>query len=199
MIPFIIGVSGGSGSGKTTIAAMLRKTLGDDTSSILYQDSYYIDQSDKFDKDGGAVNFDHPSAIEFDLLFKHLQALKRGEDIQVPYYDFATHKRSIGKDAFCPRKVILVDGILIFNKPEYLEYFDLTIFVDTPEDVRYSRRLARDTAERGRTEQGVYDQFYGQVAPMHNEFVEPNKTRVDIVCDGTIDFAPDIEKIIAKI
>ncbi len=199
MIPYIIGISGGSGSGKTTFSAKLRETLGDESSAILYQDSYYIDQSDKFDKDGGAVNFDHPDAIEFDLLFKHLQALKKGEDIQVPYYDFATHKRSIVKDFFGPKKVILVDGILIFNKPEYLKYFDLTIFVDTPEDIRYSRRLARDTVERGRTEQGVYDQFYGQVAPMHDLFVEPSKTRVDMVCDGTEDFGPRLEELIGKL
>ncbi|MCP4912287.1 MAG: uridine kinase [Oligoflexia bacterium] len=178
----IIGVSGGSGSGKTTFVSRLQELLGNDLCSILGQDSYYIDQSHRFDEDGGSVNFDHPSALEFSLMGEHLQDLKKGNSIQVPIYDFATHTRSEEFIHFEPNRIVFVDGILIFSQPQVFENLDHKIFVDCPEDLRFSRRLKRDTVERGRTPEGVEAQFYKQVKPMHDQFVEPTKeTACDVV------------------
>ncbi len=181
----IIGVSGGSGSGKTFFAETLAKKIGRDKSFVLYQDSYYIDQSSKFDHDGGSVNFDHPDAIDFDLLAKHLKSLKQGMDIQVPIYDFATHKR-LEKAVYQENKpIIIVDGILILTQPKLRKLFDESIFVHTPEDIRFQRRMVRDINERGRTKDGVIAQFEGQVKPMHDLFVEPSKEFATIISSGT--------------
>ena len=175
----IIGVAGGSGSGKTTFARRLVKSLGNENCAVLAQDSYYIDQSDKFDKDGGAVNFDHPSALDFDLMAQHLQELKSGQSVEVPIYDFATHSRKIETTSFPPKKVIFVDGILIFSQEVILPTLDFKIFVDCPEQLRFDRRLKRDVVERGRTPEGVKEQFTKQVKPMHDQFVEPSKDVAD--------------------
>jgi len=173
--PLIIGVAGGSCSGKTTFLRRLSNYFTEKKSAIIWQDNYYIDQSSKFDKDGGAVNFDHPSAIDFEFLADQLKILKSGESIDCPTYDFATHSRTQNTITIDPRPIILVDGILIFHLERLKNLFDFRIYISAPEDVRYQRRLRRDTTERGRTAQGVYDQFYKQVAPMHNEFVHPTK------------------------
>lgn len=173
--PIIVGIAGGSCSGKTTFLRKLNEHFGNDKSTIIWQDNYYIDQSSKFDKDGGAVNFDHPSAIDFEFLADQLAILKRGDSINCPTYDFATHKRTSETIPIEPRPIILVDGILIFHLERLRNLFDHRIYISAFEDVRFKRRLKRDTTERGRTEQGVRDQFYKQVAPMHNEFVTPTK------------------------
>jgi len=178
----IVGAAGGSGSGKTTFCKRLVEFFGTEHVSVLGQDSYYHDQSDKFDHDGGAVNFDHPSSLDFDLLSKHLEMLKKGEPVNVPIYDFATHKRLDKNNVLPPGKIIVVDGILILSQPHVFKHFDYSVYIDCPEDLRFSRRLARDVKERGREEQGVRDQFYKQVKPMHDEFVEPSKENAnDIV------------------
>lgn len=170
----IIAIAGGSGSGKTTFARRLDNHFGS-CSRILLQDSYYIDQSSKFDFDGGSVNFDHPSALDFDLLATHLSELKCGNQIDVPIYDFATHTRKEEVEKFEPCDFVFVDGILILSQDQLLPHFDLNIFVHAHEDLRFERRLRRDIEERGRTEEGVRNQFYKQVKPMHDEFVEPSK------------------------
>lgn len=175
MKPYIIGVAGGSGSGKTYFARELQKKLGIENCNILYQDNYYIDQSHRFDGDGGSVNFDHPDSLEFTLLARHLSQLKKGESVEVPLYEFATHKRLEKTLPFKPTKIILVDGILILNSPEVRAELDEAIFFDTPEELRFERRLHRDVNERGRTPEGVRKQFELQVRPMHNQFVEPSK------------------------
>ncbi len=180
---FILGVAGGSGSGKTFFAQALQKKL-QDQAFVLYQDNYYIDQSHRFDFDGGSVNFDHPEALDFDLLADHLKELKAGGDIRIPKYDFATHKR-MTETIYQPwKKVVIVDGILILTQPKLLEIFDESIFVETPEEIRFARRMNRDVVERGRTPEGVKAQFEAQVKPMHDLFVEPSKEHATFISSG---------------
>jgi uridine kinase len=171
---FILGVAGGSGSGKTYFAQALKSALGEEA-TIVYQDNFYHDQSAKFDHDGGSVNFDHPESLELTLLAQSLKSLKMGHPTHIPVYDFKTHSRKKETLLISPTKIIIVDGILIFQ-PDFLrKEFDEMIFFDTPEKLRYERRLQRDVKERGRTPDGVEAQFFGQVKPMHDEFVEPSK------------------------
>jgi uridine kinase len=182
---YIIGVAGGSGSGKTFFAQALAKRLGPEVCSVIYQDNYYHDQSNKFDHDGGSVNFDHPKSLDFDLLASHLTELKSQNDIRVPIYEFSTHKR-LQETIYQPvKKVIIVDGILILTQPKLLDIFDDTVFVHTPENIRFERRLSRDVAERGRTPEGVTNQFERQVKPMHDLFVEPSKENASFLSSGT--------------
>jgi uridine kinase len=182
--PYIIGVAGGSGSGKTYFARELQRILGDHHCTILYQDNYYIDQSHRFDGDGGSVNFDHPNSLDFDLLAEGLATLKQNRAIEVPIYEFATHKR-LERTLKCePKKIILVDGILILDSPVVRAELDEAIFFDTPEELRFQRRLERDVVERGRTPEGVRKQFDLQVRPMHDLFVQPSKMHAQtVVCD----------------
>lgn len=182
--PYIIGVAGGSGSGKTFFARELHRILGDKHCTILYQDNYYIDQSHRFDGDGGSVNFDHPSSLDFDLLAESLSHLKQGKSIEVPLYEFATHKRLKETIKCEPKKIILVDGILILDSHVVRAQLDEAIFFDTPEELRFQRRLERDVHERGRTPEGVKKQFDLQVRPMHDLFVQPSKAHAQtVVCD----------------
>lgn len=178
---YIIAVSGGSCSGKTTFCKRLQEKMGEDRCSILLQDNYYIDQSHRFDEDGGAVNYDHPDAIEFSLLCQHLESLRRGEAIEVPLYDFTRHARRTETLFFPVSPVTLVDGILILSQPELLPVFDYSIFIECDSQRRFQRRLQRDTIERGRSPEGVKAQFEKQVEPMHQKFVEPSKKFADRV------------------
>lgn len=173
--PFVIGVAGGSGSGKTYFARQVQLALGKHQCELIYQDNFYKDQSGKFDKDGGSVNFDHPDSLDLDLLAEHLKTLKTGKSTNIPTYDFTTHQRLKQTVRIEPRPVILVDGILIFHPANLRELFDLRIFFDTPMDLCFQRRLERDIAERGRTAEGVRNQFQKQVKPMFDKFVEPSK------------------------
>ncbi|CAE79410.1 uridine kinase [Bdellovibrio bacteriovorus] len=186
--PHIIGVAGGSGSGKTYFAKELQKMLGSENCSILYQDNYYIDQSARFDGDGGSVNFDHPQALDFTLLARGLQTLKMGQPLQVPIYDFVTHSRKTETLLENPKKVIIVDGILILHSKEVRAELDEAVFFDTPEDLRFQRRLHRDVHERGRTPEGVKKQFELQVRPMHDEFVEPSKRHAQTIVTDSGDY-----------
>ncbi|WP_347358570.1 uridine kinase [Bdellovibrio sp.] len=193
--PHIIGVAGGSGSGKTYFAKELQKMLGSDNCSILYQDNYYIDQSARFDGDGGSVNFDHPLALDFTLLARGLQTLKMGQPLHVPIYDFVTHSRKSDTLLERPKKVIIVDGILILHSHEVRSELDEAVFFDTPEHVRFQRRLHRDVHERGRTPEGVKKQFELQVRPMHDEFVEPSKQHAQTVVTDCGDYHAILLKI----
>ena len=192
----IIGISGGSGSGKTTFARLLQTHLGDHFCGMLSQDGYYKDQSQLFDKDGGRVNYDHPDSVEFSLLKTHLNTLKSGEDILVPRYDFSTHRRLVESTYFPCRPVILLDGILILTQSEIREVLDFSFFIDTAEDLRYQRRLHRDVRERGRTPEGVQEQFFSQVKPMHDLFVEPTRELATKVISGEKSFGPIIQEIV---
>jgi uridine kinase len=171
---FILGVAGGSGSGKTYFAKELQLALGSHA-TIVYQDNFYIDQSKRFDHDGGSVNFDHPESLDLKLLAQCLFDLKIGNPTKIPIYDFKSHSRSQEQLHVNPTKIVIVDGILIFH-PDFLRaQFDEMIFFDTPEELRYQRRLERDVNERGRTPEGVRAQFLNQVKPMHDQFVDPSK------------------------
>lgn len=181
----LIGVAGGSGSGKTTLAQELVRTFGDEHSCLVMQDSFYVDQSARFDGDGGSVNFDHPSSLDFALLEQQLKALRDGRAVEVPIYDFATHKRLDRTDPLSSRAMIVVDGTLILDAPNVRPLFDLSIFVECEEDVRFNRRLERDVRERGRSPDGVHKQFFRQVKPMHDEFVEPSKRHAHLTVSGT--------------
>lgn len=190
--PFVIGVAGGSGSGKTYFAQALVKALGPAACSLVYQDNFYFDQSRRFDHDGGAVNFDHPDSLDFALLAERLALLKSGVPAEIPIYDFKTHSRAPEPLAIEPRPVIVVDGILILHPPALRALFDDAIFFDTPEDLRFMRRLERDVNERGRSPEGVKAQFLKQVKPMHDAFVEPSKAHArTVVSDG--DFSALLE------
>lgn len=182
--PFLVGVAGGSGSGKTYFARALRAELGEAVCELVYQDNFYVDQSKRFDFDGGSVNFDHPDAIDFSLLADRLRELKAGRDVQIPIYDFKTHSRLSHSLPVMATPVVLVDGILIFHSPEVRSLFDDLIFFDTAEELRFQRRLERDVKERGRTPEGVRAQFEKQVKPMHDQFVQPSKAFArTVVCD----------------
>ena len=198
----ISGVSGGSGSGKTTFARMLHEKicqkLGPSTCAILSQDSYYIDQSANFRGDG-SINFDHPSSIDFPLLAEHLKMLKDGKSIQVPSYDFVTHKRSVETNPFAVLPVVILDGMLIFTQEIIRPLLDYSIFMDAPESVRFERRLHRDVRDRGRTPEGVRKQFESQVKPMHDEFIEPSKKYASVVISSLQKFDVPMQEIIDRL
>lgn len=178
---YVVAIAGGSGSGKTTLAKKLFASSDFNDCVILSQDSYYIDQSARFDGDGGSVNFDHPSALEFELLADHLNELKAGQSVEVPQYDFASHKRCLETTRLHPRRVVIVDGTLILSQKVLLPLFDEAIFLEVDETTRFQRRLRRDVEERGRTPEGVREQFYKQVKLMHDMFVEPSKLASSLI------------------
>ena len=198
----IVGVSGGSGSGKTTFSRMLNQAVcghfGGKGCAILAQDHYYIDQSARF-KGDGSVNFDHPEAIDFALIATHLKALRQGEPVEVPIYDFATHTRARNTNRFEPQYIVIVDGMLLLSQKALLPLLDYRIFIDTPEGTRYQRRLNRDVRERGRTPEGVEIQFRTQVKPMHDQFIEPSKGSADEVISGLVPFDQAIQDVVARI
>lgn len=197
--PYLLGVAGGSGSGKTYFARALRQRLGDTGCEIVYQDNFYVDQSKRFDFDGGSVNFDHPDAIDAALLAACLGSLREGKRTEIPVYDFVTHSRLPEPLLVEPRPLIIVDGILIFHYPEVRDLFDERIYFDTPETVRFQRRLERDVKERGRKPEGVKNQFYGQVKPMHDSYVEPSRAHAhEVVGDGA-DFSRLLGEIAARV
>ncbi len=179
--PIIIGVAGGTGSGKTTVADAILKRVGRENIAHISHDSYYRDLSQLSPEERARINFDHPDSLETSLLIKHLQMLRLGQPVEVPVYDFTTHNRTQRTVHVEPSRVIIVDGILIFVEKELREMFDIRIFVDTDADIRFIRRLERDIAERGRSVRSVIDQYLNTVRPMHLEFVEPSKRYADII------------------
>ncbi|MBR9918387.1 uridine kinase [bacterium] len=179
--PLIIGVAGGSGSGKTTVVSTISKTLGTNKHLLLQHDSYYRDLKHLPFEERIKHNFDHPASLETELLIRHINALVEGYPIEVPQYDFSKHIRKEQTTAVTPKEVILIDGILIFSEPELLELMDVKIFVDTDDDIRLLRRLKRDINERGRSVESVMEQYQKFVRPMHLEFVQPSKRYADVI------------------
>ena len=181
MSPFVIGVAGGSGSGKTTVVRRIRESLGDDQVSLLEHDKYYRDRGDRRFEERTTLNYDHPDSLETDLLVQHVRELRAGRPVDVPVYDFARYERAQQTTRVPPRQAIIVEGILIFTDPELRRLMDVKVFVDADDDTRFIRRLQRDIAERGRTVDSVIDQYESTVKPMHLEFVEPSKRYADVI------------------
>jgi uridine kinase len=177
----VIGVAGGSGSGKTTVVSRIVESLGDEQVTVLEHDRYYRDRSDLRLEERAALNYDHPDSLETDLLVRHVEALKMGGQVEVPTYDFARYARKPATETAMPRRAIIVEGILIFADAPLRRLMDVKVFVDTDDDARFIRRLKRDVAERGRTMDSVIDQYLSTVKPMHLEFVEPSKRYADII------------------
>jgi uridine kinase len=177
----IIGICGGTGSGKTTIARAIVEAVGAENVVLVEQDSYYRDLADMPLDERHQANFDHPDSLDSNMMVHHIMRLKQGLQAEMPLYDFKTHTRTKKIEIIEPRPVVIVEGILIFAEPRVLDLLDVRVFVDTPDDVRLIRRLKRDHAERGRTYEHTMDQYMRTIRPMHFEFVEPSKRHADII------------------
>ena len=177
----IIGICGGTGSGKTTVANRILESVSADEVLFIQQDLYYRNLKDMPLDYRNAANFDHPDAVDNELLINHLKKLNAGEPVELPIYDFRTHSRLPDTTPIEAKPIVIVEGILIFAEPRLLEQMDIKVFVDTPDDIRFIRRLRRDIAERGRTLDSVIEQYIATVRPMHNQFVEPSKRYADII------------------
>ncbi len=177
----VIGIAGGTGSGKTTVANVILDRVGADKIAFVPHDAYYKDLKDLSPSQRSLINFDHPDSLETDLMVEHVKALKASQPVDIPIYDFTTHSRTTRTHHIDPQPVVLVEGILIFVDARLRELFDVKIFVDTPADIRFIRRLERDLIERGRTVESVIHQYQSTVRPMHLEFVEPSKRYADVI------------------
>ncbi len=179
--PVILGVAGGTGSGKTTVVRAIVDAIGKERLAVIAQDSYYSQIEWQSPEHLAAHNFDHPASIDTELLVAHLRALKQGEPVDSPVYDFVHHRRSSETERIEPRPVVLAEGILLLAEPEVRELLDFKIYVDTDADVRLKRRILRDIHERGRDLDDILRQYMDTVRPMHLEFVEPSKRWADVI------------------
>ena len=179
--PLVIGIAGGSGSGKTTVAQEILNRVGPERIAFLQHDSYYKDLTGLPPAQRAEINFDHPNSLDTSLLIEHIVSLRDGKPVQVPIYNFSIHSRTDQTFTVAPHRVILIEGILIFVEAALRDLFDIKIFVDTDADIRFIRRLQRDISERGRTTESVVKQYQLTVRPMHLEFVEPSKRYADVI------------------
>lgn len=179
--PVLIGITGGSGSGKSTVSKEIIKKFSDDCMATLEMDSYYKDQSHLTFEERIKTNYDHPDAFDTQLLVEHLKALTSGQAIEKPIYDFELHTRKEETIKVEPREIIIVEGILVLQELILREILDIKIFVDTDPDVRFIRRLVRDIDERGRSQESVIEQYLNVVRPMHMQFIEPTKRYADLI------------------
>ncbi|MBA2727280.1 MAG: uridine kinase [Parachlamydiaceae bacterium] len=192
----IVGIAGGSGSGKTTFAKKIKETFGENA-VLIEQDAYYKDMSHLTIDDRKHINFDHPESLDFDLICSHLLALKQGESILKPTYDFSTHSRTPIQQEICPAKIIIIEGVLLFAVAGVRDLCDIKLYIDVEDDIRFIRRLERDIRDRGRTLEEVKDQYLVTVKPMHSLFVAPSKIHADVIIPGVGDTS-EAEKIIAS-
>jgi uridine kinase len=197
--PIIIGVAGGSGSGKTTVSQAILQRVGSERIAYIQHDSYYRELSHLPYEARTRVNFDHPESLDNELLIKHLDMLCSGKAIDVPIYDFTRHNRRSESDCVFPHPVVLVEGILIFAEKALRDRMSVKIYVDADADLRFIRRLDRDVAERGRTVKSVIDQYLNTVRPMHLEFVEPSKRYADIIIPRGGMNAVAIDMVVARV
>ena len=179
--PLVIGLAGGTGSGKTTVANVILSRVGADRIAYVPHDAYYRNQADLPRAQRDIINWDHPDSLETELMIEHIQGLRAGRPVELPVYDFTTNSRTARTLHVEPQPIILVEGILIFADSRLRDLFDVKIFVDTDADIRFIRRLQRDIAERGRTAESVIHQYLVSVRPMHLEFVEPSKRYADVI------------------
>jgi uridine kinase len=198
-MPVVIGVAGGSGSGKTTVVQAIVRALGAEAVTHIEHDAYYFDRSTVPPEERLAINYDHPDALESDLLVRHLEALRAGRRADVPVYDFAAHTRRSEPRTVFPRAVVIVEGILILAEPRLRALMDVRVFVDTDPDIRFIRRLLRDTRTRGRTVDEVVQQYLSTVQPMHLEFVEPSKRHAHVIIPEGGQNQVAVDMLIAKI
>ena len=193
-----LGITGGAASGKTTIAQHLLKNLNERI-SVLQFDRYYRDQGHLTAEHRALVNYDHPDSLDHELLVKHLDSLSEGTSIDAPIYDFVTHTRTQQTEKIEPKEFVIVDGILIMAFAEIMERLTFKVFIDTPDETRLKRRIARDMDERGRTEESVRKQFEASVLPMHKKFVEPFRDSTQLMIDGLEDPSKSVAKLISFI
>ena len=197
--PLIIGIAGGTGSGKTTVAKNVAAALPEGTMQMIEHDSYYRDRQDLTYEERCAVNYDHPDSLDSDLLVEHLGALRAGEGIEVPIYDYKTHLREGTTRQMSPTPVIILEGILVFVDARIRRLLDMKIFVDTDPDIRIMRRIRRDIEERGRDFNSIRDQYYRHVRPMHIEHVEPTKRWADLIIPEGGENAVALDIVVGKI
>jgi uridine kinase len=197
--PYLIGVAGGSNSGKTTIAERLAEVIGTEELTLIRLDSYYITMRDEPIEVRAAFNYDHPDAFDWDLLAQHLRRLTAGESVEVPVYDYTIYDRTDEYELAVPGKVVVVEGILVLWEPRLRGMLDLKVFVDTPADLRVIRRLQRDVAERGRTQESILEQYLTTVRPSHEQFIEPSKRYADVIVpEGGLN-RPAVEVLLARV
>jgi uridine kinase len=196
--PFLIGVAGGSSSGKTTVAERLAELAGADSLALIKLDSYYVHLAGPLEE-RRAFNYDHPDAFDWPLLNDHLAALAAGASVPVPVYDYVDHNRSGEVRIVHPAKIVVVDGILVLWEPSLRERFDLKVFLDTDADLRLIRRIERDVAERGRTVESVIDQYLRTVRPAHEQFIEPSKRHADVIIPNGGLNRPAVDVLLARV
>lgn len=199
MKSIIIGIAGGTASGKTTVARKIKESFKNEIVTVLRHDDYYKDQSDLTMEERLLTNYDHPNSLDNALLYQHVKQLSQDQPIQKPTYDFTIHTRSHETELVVPTKIIILEGILILEDASLRELMDIKLYVDTDDDIRFIRRLLRDTKERGRTIDTVVSQYIQTVKPMHNQFVEPSKRYADLIIPegGSNEVAIDL--IVSKI
>ncbi|HYM62701.1 MAG TPA: uridine kinase [Thermoanaerobaculia bacterium] len=197
--PVMIGIAGGTGSGKTTVAQGVYDRVGKDRIEWISHDSYYRNFDGYSPEDRRKINFDHPDSLETELLARHLDVLAKGSSVEVPVYDFTTFSRRPETQRVEPRKVIIVEGILVLAEPELRKRINIKLFVDTPADIRFVRRLTRDTKVRGRSLESVIEQYMNTVRPMHEEFVEPSKRYADLIIPEGGENQVALDAIISRI
>lgn len=199
MKPVVIGIAGGTGSGKTTVARSISDRVGRDRIEWIPHDSYYRNFDGLTSEERHKINFDHPDSLETELLTRHLDVLAKGSSVEMPLYDFTTHSRRAETQRVEARRVIIVEGILVLAEPELRKRIDIKLFVDTPADIRFVRRLVRDIKSRGRSLESVVEQYMTTVRPMHEEFVEPSKRYADLIIPEGGENQVAIEAIIARV
>ncbi|HEX8619413.1 MAG TPA: uridine kinase [Thermoanaerobaculia bacterium] len=197
--PVIIGIAGGTGSGKTTVARAIYDRVGRDRIEWISHDSYYRNFEGLSPEERHHINFDHPDSLETELLARHLDVLSKGASVEVPIYDFTTHSRKPETQRVEPRRVIIVEGILVLGEPELRRRIQIKLFVDTPPDIRFMRRLVRDIKTRGRSMESVIEQYLTTVRPMHDEFVEPSKRYADLIIPEGGENHVAIDAIISRV
>ena len=195
----IIGIYGGTGSGKTTIVKEITSKFNSSDINVISQDSYYKDNSHISFKKRSLINFDHPSSVDFELLYNHIKKLKNGCAINSPTYDYKLHKRKKNKIKFKPKKILIIEGILIMVDQKLRSIFDIKIYIEANDTVRKTRRLKRDILERGRTQNQIENRYEKYIQPMHKKFIQPTKKFADIVIENQEDKNVDLSPIINKI